>query len=255
MPPPMIALMSAVTLFAFSQVSYASPGSIKGADSTSSSSPDGLTSMQSYHRGGGGGGNAFSLGAQLQYSSYFGGTGIHLIGLGALGELGTDNLAYRFTFQYNFPYTQSFTSDQEATANDPANPVPFIPVTETDKYSLGIINLTLDAKKLFGDYSDGGFYLFAGVGLSLASEGVSVSYSQYDQANYIVPSTTATSQSFSQFYIRLGAGYDLKVGNGKLFGEAGIDLAANQQNGQTVDIQIPSFFHIAAGYRFSLGGR
>ena len=223
------------------------------------SSPDGITSTEYRRGGGGGGGSSLSAGLQIQYSSYFSG-GPSVMGIGLVGELGTDKFAYRFTFVYDFGTSTSYQYQDYATDENFASPNygQSVPVTETDKYTTSIMNFVFDAKKVFGgDYSAGGFYVFFGVELELISESASVSYSSYDASTYTLSSSGGNSASYSasQFYLRLGLGYDLKLGNGKLFGELGIDLAANSENGQQVDVVIPSFFHIAAGYRISFGGK
>ena len=199
----------------------------------------------SYHHGGGGGGSkTFSIGGDLQFNKYFSG-GPSIMGISALGELSIGKFAYRLGFAYAFPSKESFATYADAYSSL-TNPQQ-VSVTETDK--LSIINIYLDAKKVFAsDYTDGGFYLYFGVNLSLIS--VSSSFSSYDQSNYYT--TGGASGSLSQWYIRGGAGYDLKLGPGMAFAELGLDIAANSVNGVGVDVNVPSFFQIAAGYRVLL---
>ena len=192
--------------------------------------------------------NEFNLGAGLFYHIYGGGSGFKSLGLSLVGEYGTEQLAYRGSFNYGFPKTYSYevTGSALSSATVPQY------VTTTGKDKIGIMSFAFDGKKIFGgnDYSDGGFYGFIGVGLSIATvssklDNASGAY----QYNY-----TEGKESFSQFLLRGGVGYDVRLDFGAIFAEAILNLPANQVNGVGVSIEIPASFGIQAGLRIPLGG-
>jgi hypothetical protein len=117
-------------------------------------------------------------------------------------------------------------------------------------YSVNMFRILFDAKKYFfeGEYDDGGLYGLVGIGLSLASTKENVG--SYDATQYAV--SAGTSESYSQFYIRIHAGYDIKLDAFSIFIEPGLDLSANSQNGEEVAITIPSLYNINGGIRFPL---
>ncbi len=192
----------------------------------------------------GSGDNAFTAGADLGYNSFFQSVG-GALSIGVNAEYDMSKFSYRFNFNYWFPISHDYATE----AINMNYPFDFVNVTETDKIT--VMDFGLDVKKTFGSAgpAQGGFYLFAGVGL-MASE--SLTYSSYP-ANYVGPSGSS-SGSYSQLYIRLGLGYDYKLSDkGLIFGEFGLPLAANSANGVYVGVAIPSYYYLHAGYRIVFG--
>ncbi|HWY99223.1 MAG TPA: hypothetical protein VNY36_09065, partial [Bacteroidia bacterium] len=160
----------AFTAFTFfcSQVTKASvsgPDSLPKIDNSQSM----LAVSSSHHGGHGGGGDKnFSAGGQLSYSAYLGDAPFHMIGLGINGEYFAGKYAFRFLFNYNFSYTTptaiSVISQSNYTPPYYMGSTLDSTVTATDV--VGLMTLGFDVKKVFGsrDYSDGGFYGFAGLG-------------------------------------------------------------------------------------------
>lgn len=194
------------------------------------------------------GGSDFSLGAQLNFNMYSG--AFKMLGLGITGEYGTDVLAYRGSVNYFFPkkYETSYYGNAYSSATTPQY------ITVNGNYSIGIIHLAADGKKIFGkrrDYSDGGVYGFAGAGLTLAS--VKSTIDPYDSGLYDIGSSGG-NETISQFNIRAGLGFDGRLDFGALFAEVLLILPANSVNGVAVDINIPTAIGATAGIRIPIGG-
>ena len=190
-----------------------------------------------------------SVGGTLNYTKYLGGSTIKSAGIGLQGSYDvSDQLAVRFTFQYNFPaemneytYVTAFSS-----ATSPSQlEIPYSTTTN-------VMMFNFDGKKYFGNASveDGGFYGLAGLGLALAKSKFETG--SYDQSLYY-SGFDATSSNTSQFYLRLFLGYEYSLSKLKLFGESGLGLAANQVNEEEVEIQLPSYFNFNIGVRLPLG--
>ena len=98
------------------------------------------------------------------------------------------------------------------------------------------------------------FSIYAPVGVSY----VSVKYSE-KMKGAATSGYTALDQlepgKESGFTINLGLGAQYNIGKLRLFGDAGIALPANQQNGQYVENNIPSHFVFNAGVRIPFGER
>jgi hypothetical protein len=196
----------------------------------------------------GSGDNAFTAGADVGYNSFFSDGGSSM-SLGLNAEYDMAKFSYRFSFNYWFGTTQTFQTTGIAFSS--LTTPETINITETDK--VGCMDFGFDVKKTFGSAgpAQGGFYLFAGAGYLIAS--ASSTFSNYDATLYAGPSG-GSSASASQLYIRLGLGYDFKIGEkGLAFAEFGLPLAANSVNGQTVDVALPSFYYLHAGYRIVFG--
>jgi hypothetical protein len=134
----------------------------------------------------------------------------------------------------------SETAQYSAVALSSSTVPQYLPVDYT--FKVQILGAQVSAKYYFGrerEKAVGGFYAGAGVGFLMAR--VSESLGTYDKALYSAGSTNG-NESFYQPFIVPMAGYDIKL-NDRMYisPELGFFLAANQVNGQQIDVTMPSF--------------
>jgi hypothetical protein len=60
------------------------------------------------------------------------------------------------------------------------------------------------------------------------------------------------TENYSGFSLNAGIGAEFLLGDNPAFVELKMLLPANQANGQYIEVEVPTFFHLTAGYRFSL---
>jgi hypothetical protein len=112
------------------------------------------------------------------------------------------------------------------------------------------MQLSLDYKYYLGrnsGYEDGGFYLFAGAGLQMAK--ATTTLGDYDKTLYYTTLDDGAERVF-QPILRGGSGFEFNVGPGFLYGEAFLNIPANNVNGVSVDINLPASAGLQLGYRF-----
>lgn len=190
----------------------------------------------------------FGLGGQVNYSKYFAGNP-SFIGFGVnLSLVIADNYPIRLSANFGLPQTikGSATASALSDTTDPGS------VNVTDNTKITLLNFWLDAQKYFGSggYQDGGVYGFFGLGYTSAKGKESIG--SYDHTLY-EDISTADNASVGQLGIRLGLGYDKGFDFGNLFLEAGLNLSANEANGQAVEVKLPSFLLVNVGLRHWLG--
>jgi hypothetical protein len=112
----------------------------------------------------------------------------------------------------------------------------------------------VDYKRFFGDgdYEAGGFYGFFGVGLSIAT--LSYTAESFDESKYSLGFNIDEKENYFQFVIRGGIGYDVELDFGNLYGEAFINVPANNVSGVYVPVVIPMAIGVQAGIRIPIGG-
>lgn len=192
---------------------------------------------------------SFSMGAQLNYNMYFGGTGMKIFGLGIFGDYGkTEDVGIRGALNYYLPYVKSggtWLADALADSTKPGA------IEVGLKYKYNFYNVSLDGKKYFGDgsYEDGGLYGFLGLGLTIAQFRYEID--AYDKTKYeATPFDENSKESFIQYIIRGGLGYERSLDFASIFAEGVLNIPANNVNGQYVEIQIPLSAGLHAGIRF-----
>ena len=118
------------------------------------------------------------------------------------------------------------------------------------RYNFKTFNLLGHYTFVGGDGAAGKFYGIAGAGYVL------VNYKEVIKDNYDKSVYTPTDQvngSESGFTINFGLGGEYRFGAPAVFGEVGVGLPANQQNGQYVENVIPTHIIINLGVKFSFG--
>lgn len=194
----------------------------------------------------------FYMGGNLSFSNYLGGTGLKSLGIGLTGEWSPDQdrTLTRISFTYGFPSSEEATYTAEAIDPFITNP-DYIDVT--GKTKIGFMHLNVDYKRFFGDgdYEDGGFYGFLGAGLSIAK--VTYVIDSFDESKYEIK-YSYDPESFFQFTLKGGIGYDISLDFGNLYGEAFLNVPANNVNGAYIAIQIPMAVGLQAGIRIPIGG-
>ena len=186
----------------------------------------------------------FAAGGQVNYSKYFS-SGPSFIGLGINGTLVVaDDYPIRLSVNFGLPNSEEYTTTVNALSNQTTPS--YLTVKYTEKISL--LNFWLDAQKYFGDgdFGDGGLYGLLGVGFTSAK--VDYEVGSYNLALYDT-AIQEENQSIGQLGIRGGLGYDVGLDFGNIFIEAGLNLSANQANGQTVEVNLPSFLFGNIGVR------
>ncbi len=183
----------------------------------------------------------FAAGAQVNLSKFFGAPSF--IGLGANASYAIkDKLVARLSVNFGLPKTESNTSLAYALSSD--NPVRSVNYTYEERLSL--LGIWIDGQYFFtGDYEDGGLYGLVGIGYTIAKSKFTVG--PVDRTRYGIGNFE--DGSTGQAALRLGAGYEHGLDFGNLFGELGLNLSANQQNGVTVATTLPSFFFVNVGFR------
>ncbi len=191
----------------------------------------------------------FGLGGQVNYSKYFAGNP-SFIGFGVNGSVVIAQ-SYPIRLSVNFGLPQTINGSSTAQALSSTTEPQYVTVSNDQKLSL--LNFWLDGQKFFGEggYQDGGVYGFFGLGYTSAK--VTSTIGNYDHTLYDNVDNGDNS-AIGQFGIRLGLGYDKGFDFGNVFLEAGLNLSANQANGQTVAVNLPSFLLVNAGLRHWFGG-
>ncbi len=207
--------------------------------------------------------NSYETMAQLSISPYasytrlsanffgVGGKGEFILSLGKKGHGGGKGRGGAKTVSYGnvmIAFGSQSGSDYAYAFSSTTTPQE---VDITSKSKMTIFHIIFGEKRYFGgDYKDGGFYGFLEVGLMIIP--VKTTYGSFDQSKYYT--TGGGSDSFSNFIIGGGLGYEAKINKTqKFFGEAKINLPANQVNGQAVDVEIGVSIGLNVGMRFQLG--
>ncbi len=192
----------------------------------------------------------FYLGAQLNYSRYLGGSGINSIGLGVHGEtaLGDGASSLRFGLNFGLPAKKVYAYDLEPYNYNDA----YSEVNVTQKY--GFLSLNVDFKHYFfdGDYEDGGFYVFGGLGLTMAT--ITYKADTYDETKYTLGFDPDDKDRLFQPILRFGPGYDINLGSANIFFEGFLNLPANRVGASYININIPASVGLQAGVKFPIGG-
>lgn len=186
----------------------------------------------------------FALGGQVNWSKYFAGAPSFIgVGVNATYVLG-ESFPIRFSANFSLPSTEEGTTYATAL-NSQVSPSQVV-VTTSNKISL--MNFWLDGQKFFGDgdYETGGLYGLVGLGFTIAS--FKTEYGAYD-ANVYSLNVGEDSEKVSQLGIRFALGYEAGLDFANIFGEAGLNLSANQANNMEVAINLPSFLFVNAGVR------
>ena len=188
-----------------------------------------------------------SLGAQFSRVSFLGGSDVKNTGFGLLGNYGLSNglVAYG-GFNYYLPFEQKgeFTAFASSNQTMPSS----IEVKYTNK--IPVFHLYAGVKKYFvGEYDDEdfGFYAMGEAGFMIANYSTDVD--SYDETMYNL--TVSEDEAASNFMIGLGAGVEKGFDFGFVFFETKLQLAANEQNGVAVEVEIPASFMLNLGYRYS----
>lgn len=194
----------------------------------------------------------FYLGGNLSFAKYLGGSDLKSIGLGLSGEFSPDQEMSLTRIGINYGLKTSYDETYSAEAIDFSTSPQYIDVTGKSK--IGFFNIMVDYKRFFGDgdYEAGGFYGFFGVGLSIAT--ISYTADAFDESKYRLLFNIDEKEKYMQFTIRGGLGYDIELGFGNFYGEAFVNVPANNVAGQYVAISIPMSFGIQAGIRVPIGG-
>lgn len=186
-----------------------------------------------------------SVGAQFSRMSFLAGSEVKNNGFGLLGSYGLSNgiVAYG-GFNYYLPYEAEGTYLANASSNQTS------PSTVDVKFTqkIPVFHLYAGAKKYFvGDYDDEnfGFYAMGEAGFMIAN--VSTDVGSYDQTLYNL--TVSEDEAASNFMIGLGAGVEKGFDFGYIFLDAKLQLAANEENGVAVEVEIPASFMLNVGYR------
>jgi hypothetical protein len=189
----------------------------------------------------------FGLGGQLNYIT-FPSAKVSNFGLGAnCSFLVGDDKPLRITANYSLPKTEDFTTYAYAfsSATDPQS----VEVKAESKFSM--INVWADYQYFFGrgDWEDGGFYGYLGIGLA-------VGISKIEPQGYnttLYDANIESQETFTQWILRGGFGYDVQMDFGNLFFEAGLNLPANKVGESYVAIQMPLAIVGNVGLRYWLG--
>ena len=167
-------------------------------------------------------------------------------------------------FQYNFHGSQSYpvqipTGYTTDTLGGYPVQVPTIS-NSTETIKTHIWNIYLHEIHDFIGENDQDFSFYGYAGIGIMHYGVSISYDPaLDNSAAAQASTSgsnyATSASTIGFTIDFGVGVDIPIQNFFLFGELGLDLAANSANGEEIDQSIPHMFDVKAGIRYPFGSK
>jgi hypothetical protein len=189
-----------------------------------------------------------SIGPQLGYSYSF--SGIRNINLGIRGDYQLeDNSGIAVSLGYHLPY--KFEDEISLIAR--SSTTPSAKVLTNDRISG--IKLLANYKYYLGgtEYEDDfAFYALAGAGISFYT--YKSTTEPFDQNLYSANGYEGDklSESFLGFSLNAGIGAEFLLGDNPAFVELKLLLPANQANGQSIEVDIPTFFHLTAGYRFSL---
>lgn len=184
-----------------------------------------------------------SGGAHTNFTKYLGDYGYKSLGLGVSGEYSPDEerSSIRGSFTFGLPSTTTFST----YLSSGSNMVPSTQITVTQKTSF--MQLWVDYKFYLGgnsSYDDGGFYLFGGLGLTMASAKYTPSAYNTDLYSY-----DDSPERVFQPILRFGPGFELPVAKGYLYGEGYLNLPANRANGVEIEVNIPLSVGLQVGYR------
>lgn len=191
-------------------------------------------------------------GLKAGYDFYVGGTKpIRTISIaGFMDWQKEDDYGFRFGVGYGLPNKQTDTYSARAYASytNPQN------VNVTGDFKVSFVHVTVDFKKYFGraGYDDGGFYVAAGLGYSLAMAQTTYDYGKYSRNDYTVTGVSGEEDRvfLGQYMLRGFCGYELDVNVGKVFGELGLSFPANTVDGTVIPVNLPPYLQFGLGFRF-----
>lgn len=188
-----------------------------------------------------------SLGGQLSYQKM---SGMANFGLGVKGDYAvSDKNMASFGFTYYLPKTLA-SYNTSAVALDPFTTSTLSQdVSITEKISF--INIFVEGKRYFVGETDGDFNVYGLFGIGYTRAAVSVDVGSYDENLYSLD-YAYENYSISQLTLNFGIGAEKNLEFGYLFFDFKLDLPANKQNGQTVEIKLPASLKLNLGIRIPL---
>ncbi len=185
-----------------------------------------------------------SVGASFSYLNFLGDySELSTPGLSLRGDYAQDD---RLVFTGGFGYYFGNTDETEYTLSPLSSTNN--PITVEGENSYSFINVYVGAKRYFvGDY-EGDFNIYGELDLGLLlSPYKSEITESYNESNYQTPELT--DETFSNFIIGAGVGMEANLGFGYGFAEAKLNIPANQENGETVEVEIPGQIALNLGVR------
>ena len=186
----------------------------------------------------------FSLGAQFSYVKFFGGSEVKNSGLGLQGQYGLseDKVVYGgFNLYKAYEQKGSFSAQASSNQTSPST----IDVDFTNKIPL--TNVYIGFKKYFvGEYDDENFGFYGLLEMGYMGSKYTYDLDDYDDVAY---NLTVEDETVSNFMITLGTGIEKGFDFGYLFSDLKLNIPANQENGEAVEVEIPASFSFNLGYR------
>ncbi len=186
-----------------------------------------------------------SLGGQVSYLRWLGGTEIQNIGFGVNGEYATSyKTAIRGGINYYLPDKTEFNTSAQAIdfGTVPASiSVPF-------EERISVIQLYVGGKRYFvGDYEESfNMYFIAEAGLFLVP--VKEVLGDFDRSLY-ASSFEEDSETVTGFTLNFGIGAETELDFGYIFGDLRLNWPANTANGVAIAIEIPVSVSASVGVR------
>lgn len=186
-----------------------------------------------------------SLGGGFSYANFFGDfSELSQPGLNIRGDYAKDD---RTVFTGGIGYYFGNTEETEFF---------LVPLSSTNsginvkgETSFNFLHFYIGAKRYFvGDY-EGDFNLYGELDLGLLMSPYKDEITDdYNSSLYQDPALT--DETFSNFMLGIGLGAELNLDFGYAFAEAKLNLPTNQENGETVAVEIPGNMMLNLGVRF-----
>lgn len=190
-----------------------------------------------------------SVGGQASYLNLFGDIGLKNFGFGIKGEYAIKDKIV-ISGGVNYYLASKYSEITFANAIDGQTSPSQIEVDVEQKVSF--IQLYFGGKRYFvGDYeADFGLYGLAEAGYLVVP--ITTSLGNFDNTLYSTFEEDGAKQTLTNFTLNFGFGLEKNLEFGYLFADLKLNLPANQVNGQTVAIEIPTSASINVGVRIPL---
>jgi hypothetical protein len=189
-----------------------------------------------------------TIGPQIGYSYSL--PGIQNLNLGLRGDKQIeDNTGIMVSLAYHLPY--NYTSEIYLNASSSSVTQARINTNEriTGIKLLGNLKRYI-ASTEYGD--DFGLYGILGLGVSLFTQ-TSTLDGEFDRDVYFQPrgyEDDKLKESYLGFSMNGGIGAEFLIGDNPMFLELKLLIPASSVGNQEIDVQVPGFVHLTAGYRF-----
>jgi hypothetical protein len=188
-----------------------------------------------------------SLSPQMSYIKLGGDSDVNSLGLGLKIEFGKDGNSVLYGGG-NYYLSGKILDITEGLALSSSTSPSYIDIDVV--YDINIVHLFLGGKRyLLGNYEEDNFGLYFMVEGGYMLMPITTKLSSYDKTLYASSIEDGAKETLSGLTLAGGIGVEKYLGMGFAFAEAKYNFPANQVNGLTVSVDIPSSLNFNVGLR------